>query len=91
MAEQQFIISNRENDVARITLNRTKHNVLDIAMMKELNRELERIAADETLKCLVITGEGKSFCAGVEVSDHKPEMVDEMVEGQMEWLGGYLG
>ncbi len=79
MAELQFIISKRENDVARITLNRPKHNVLDIAMMKELNSELERIAADDTLKCLVITGEGKSFCAGVEVSDHKPEMVDEMV------------
>ncbi len=75
----KFIKVKIEKQVARITLDRPKHNVLDIEMMKELNGELENIAADNDLKCVVITGEGKSFCAGVEVSDHTPENVDEMV------------
>lgn len=79
MAEAEFIKINIEKQIARITLDRPKHNVLDIAMMKELNLELEKIAADDELKCVVITGEGRSFCAGVEVSDHTPEKVDEMV------------
>jgi cyclohexa-1,5-dienecarbonyl-CoA hydratase len=79
MAEPKFLNIQKDEQVARITLNRPKHNVLDIPMMKELNAALEQIAADDSLKCLVITGEGRSFCAGVEVSDHKPEMVDEMV------------
>jgi cyclohexa-1,5-dienecarbonyl-CoA hydratase len=48
-------------------------------MMNELNAELAAIAADDALKCVIITGEGRSFCAGVEVADHKPGMVDEMV------------
>jgi cyclohexa-1,5-dienecarbonyl-CoA hydratase len=79
MAESQFIIIEKDDQVARITLNRPKHNVLNIPMMNELNAELLAIAADESLKCLVITGEGRSFCAGVEVGDHKPDQVDEMV------------
>jgi len=79
MAEAEFIKINIEKQIARITLDRPKHNVLDIAMMKELNLELEKIAADDELKCVVITGEGRSFCAGVEVSDHTPEKVDDMV------------
>jgi cyclohexa-1,5-dienecarbonyl-CoA hydratase len=79
MAASEFLIITKDDQVARITLNRPKHNVLNIPMMKDLNAELEAIAADDTLKCLVITGEGPSFCAGVEVGDHKPEQVDEMV------------
>jgi cyclohexa-1,5-dienecarbonyl-CoA hydratase len=65
--------------VARITFDRPKHNVLNIEMMNELNAELESLIADNDLKCLVLLGQGPSWCAGVEVSDHKPEMVDEMI------------
>lgn len=79
MAEPRFLQIEKDDQVARITLDRPKHNVLDIPMMNELNAELEKIAADDTLKCLVITGAGRSFCAGVEVADHKPEQVDMMV------------
>ena len=79
MAASDFLIIERDEQVARITLNRPKHNVLNIPMMNDLNAELASIAADDGLKCLVITGEGRSFCAGVEVADHKPEQVDEMV------------
>ncbi|MEN8212709.1 MAG: enoyl-CoA hydratase/isomerase family protein [Thermodesulfobacteriota bacterium] len=75
----EFIKIENDGQVAKITLDRPKHNVLDIPMMNELNAELEKIAADESLKCVVLTGEGRSFCAGVEVGDHKPEQVDEMV------------
>ncbi|WP_299982021.1 enoyl-CoA hydratase/isomerase family protein [Desulfobacula sp.] len=79
MAESKFIKIENDGQVARIILDRPKHNVLDIPMMNELNTELEKIAADDELKCVVITGEGRSFCAGVEVGDHKPDNVDAMV------------
>ncbi len=79
MAESEFLIIEKDDQVARITLNRPKHNVLNIPMMKDLNDQLAAIAADDTLKCVVITGQGKSFCAGVEVADHAPCNVDEMV------------
>lgn len=79
MAEPKFLKTENDGQVAKIILDRPKHNVLDIPMMEELNTELEKIAADDELKCVVITGEGKSFCAGVEVADHKPDNVDAMV------------
>ena len=79
MADPKFLKVENDGQVAKITLDRPKHNVLDIPMMDELNGELEKIAADDDLKCLVITGQGKSFCAGVEVADHKPDNVDAMV------------
>ncbi len=79
MAASDFLIIERDEQVAKITLNRPKHNVLNIPMMNDLNEVLAEIAADEGLKCLVIAGQGRSFCAGVEVGDHKPEQVDEMV------------
>ena len=69
----------KTDGVARITLARPKHNVLDIEMMTEFNSELDLLNVDAELKCVVILGEGPSWCAGVEVADHKPEMVSEMI------------
>ncbi|MFO7686168.1 MAG: enoyl-CoA hydratase/isomerase family protein [Desulfobacterales bacterium] len=69
----------KTDGVARITLARPKHNVLDVAMMTELNAELDLQRLDAELKCTVILGDGPSWCAGVEVADHKPEKVSEMI------------
>jgi cyclohexa-1,5-dienecarbonyl-CoA hydratase len=80
MSEYQHLKVEKAEGVARITFDRPKHNVLDIEMMNELNTELEALAGDDQLKCLVIKGAGNSFCAGVEVSDHRPEMAPKMIE-----------
>jgi len=63
---------------AWLTLNRPPLNVLDIAMMRELDAALVRVAADCDL--LVLQGAGpKGFSAGAEVADHVPERVGEML------------
>lgn len=80
MIESEFLKIAKNDHVVRIMLNRPKHNVLNIPMMNQLNSELQAIAADNSLKCLVISGLDKSFCAGVEVGDHKPDNVEEMVK-----------
>ncbi|MEW5909265.1 MAG: enoyl-CoA hydratase/isomerase family protein [Thermodesulfobacteriota bacterium] len=69
----------KSDGIARITLDRPKHNVFDIHMMESLNDQLEILVADEGLKCILIFGNGPSWCAGVEVSDHKPEFVHGMI------------
>jgi cyclohexa-1,5-dienecarbonyl-CoA hydratase len=79
MADLRFLKLDKSGGVARITFCRPKHNVLNIDMMKELIAELEKLKADRDLKCLVIAGEGPSWCAGVEVGDHKPELVGDMI------------
>ncbi len=79
MTEPKHLKIEKSEGVACITFARPKHNVLNIEMMNALNAQLEALIADRDLKCLVICGEGPSWCAGVEVADHKPEMADEMI------------
>ena len=67
------------DNVAQITLNRPKFNMMNIEMMNELNGLLEDLLQDKDLKCVAINAEGKHFCTGVEVADHKPEAVDDMI------------
>lgn len=89
MPELNHLKIEKSDDVARITLARPKHNVLDIEMMNELNGELEELVSDDELKALVIYGDGPSWCAGVEVADHKPEMAADMIatfNRIFEWL-----
>jgi len=79
MSELNFLKFEKADGVARITLNRPKFNMMDIDMMVELNGLLEGFVSDLELKCIVIDAEGKHFCTGVEVADHKPENVDDMI------------
>jgi cyclohexa-1,5-dienecarbonyl-CoA hydratase len=68
--------------VARLTLNKPPFNVLDIAMMREINAALEGLGDDTGVKVLVFeAAEGsKAFSAGVDVSEHTADKVDEMIE-----------
>lgn len=79
MTDSDLIKVKKDGGVAFVTLDRPKHNVLDIGMMNTLNSELEGLIEDKDLKCVIFNANGPSFCAGVEVSDHKPEMVDDMI------------
>jgi cyclohexa-1,5-dienecarbonyl-CoA hydratase len=79
MPALKFLKVETAEAVARITFARPKHNVLNIEMMQELIAELERLKADRGLACIVFSAEGPSWCAGVEVADHKPEQVDAMI------------
>jgi cyclohexa-1,5-dienecarbonyl-CoA hydratase len=68
--------------VAKLTLNKPPLNVLDIAMMREINAALEEVGDDPSVKVLVFeAAEGsKAFSAGVDVSEHTADKVEEMIE-----------
>ncbi len=56
--------------VARLTLNRPDRlNSFTVAMHGEVSEALERIEADSSLRTLLITGAGRGFCAGQDLSD----------------------
>jgi len=77
----QHITFEKQDGVARLTLNKPPLNVLDIAMMRELNIALEGLD-DPGIKVLVFeAAEGsKAFSAGVDVSEHTTDKVEEMIE-----------
>lgn len=64
-----------------IEINRPPHNVLNIKLMAEMARAVETAAEDQTAKALLITAAGnKIFSAGVDVLDHTPDKVVEMID-----------
>ena len=68
--------------VATLSINRPPMNVLDIPTMREMNLVLDDVRQSQnTLRVLVITHKGdKAFSTGVDVRDHTPEKMDEMIE-----------
>jgi enoyl-CoA hydratase/carnithine racemase len=69
-----------QDSVATLTLNRPPLNVLNIEMMDQINSSLLELRGHTELKVLVIRGEGKAFCAGVDVADHTRDKVTRMIQ-----------
>ncbi|MHC4778350.1 MAG: enoyl-CoA hydratase/isomerase family protein [Planctomycetota bacterium] len=69
-----------DDKVARLTLARPPLNVLNIAMMREMNEALDGVVGNGGIRTLVISGEGKCFSSGVDVGEHMGDSVKEMIE-----------
>jgi methylglutaconyl-CoA hydratase len=50
-------------------------NALSSAMVSELNRHLDAATADPGVRCVVLTGEGPSFCAGADLKNRGGDAV----------------
>jgi 2-(1,2-epoxy-1,2-dihydrophenyl)acetyl-CoA isomerase len=56
--------------VATLTLNRPDRlNSFTVAMHGEVRAALDAVEADRSLRCLVLTGAGRGFCAGQDLAD----------------------
>jgi len=56
--------------IARLTLNRPDRlNSFNDAMHAEVRDALERVRADRSVRVLLVTGAGRGFCAGQDLSD----------------------
>ena len=64
--------------MGRITLNRPERlNSFTEAMHAELARALDALEACEGLRGLIVTGAGRGFCAGQDLSERKPPAAGE--------------
>ncbi|MFP3912621.1 MAG: enoyl-CoA hydratase/isomerase family protein [Desulfobacteraceae bacterium] len=63
-----------------ITLNRPPVNILNIAMMDEINRALESWKGQKELKVVLFDAKGKCFSAGVDVGEHMGDLAPKMIE-----------
>jgi cyclohexa-1,5-dienecarbonyl-CoA hydratase len=79
MAGEKYVQVGFGDGLATITLDRPPLNVLNIAMMAELNGVLEPLLADSNVAAIIIRANGKAFSAGVDVSDHTADKVGEMI------------
>lgn len=75
------VITKIEKNICYISLNNPeKHNALDVELMTELVENLTALKNDlGSLKALVLSGKGKSFCAGADLNWMR-EMVNYSLE-----------
>jgi 2-(1,2-epoxy-1,2-dihydrophenyl)acetyl-CoA isomerase len=64
------ILINKADGVAILTLNRPeKYNSFNREMALALQEALDTCETDDAIRCIVITGAGKGFCAGQDLSE----------------------
>ncbi|OBI20884.1 enoyl-CoA hydratase [Mycobacterium sp. E2327] len=69
MSEDRVRVRIADNGVATATMVRAdKHNALDQAMFEALVDAAEKLAGDTSVRAVVLHGEGKSFCSGLDVA-----------------------
>ena len=68
---ETLLLSTRDaRGVVTLTLNRaSQFNALSEALMTELQRELDAIARDESVRVVVLAAAGKAFCAGHDLKE----------------------
>ena len=73
MSDFQVINYAVADSIATITLNRPdKLNAIDPAMVGELNAAMDAAEADDTVRVIVLRGEGRAFSAGFDLSVEDP-------------------
>ena len=68
--EFKTIILSIDSAVATLALNRPERlNALNVAVHAEIREALTQVESNAAIRCLVITGEGRAFCSGQDLTD----------------------
>src|SRR3954462_12468155 len=69
VSEDRIRVRIGPNGIATVTMVRSdKHNALDQAMFEGLMNAAEQVAGDASVRAVVLHGEGKSFCSGLDIA-----------------------
>ncbi len=70
-----ILIETNADGVATLTLNRPdKHNSLSAVMIAELTQAASDLGTDRNVRAVILTGAGKSFCAGGDLDWMRAQM-----------------
>jgi enoyl-CoA hydratase/carnithine racemase len=76
--EQPLVLSMQEGGILTVTLNRgERYNPLSSAMIAELQRQLDSIAKDRSVRVVIVAGEGKGFSAGHDLKEMRAHAGDK--------------
>ncbi len=81
--ELKYVLYEKKEAIATITLNRPeKLNALSRDVLADLLKALEEAERDREVRVVVLTGTGKSFCAGADVTEFtkSPQEVREFID-----------
>jgi cyclohexa-1,5-dienecarbonyl-CoA hydratase len=78
--EFEFVKFSAVGGVARITLNRPEHNLLNEAMLREISDGITYAGEREDVKLLVLDSACKIFCGGIDVGEYTSQRVFQMLD-----------
>jgi cyclohexa-1,5-dienecarbonyl-CoA hydratase len=79
-----------QSGVARMTLNRPDHNLLNENMLRELVDGISLVSEREDVKLIVLDSAAKVFCGGIDIGEYTSERVFQMVNAFHSVFAGML-
>jgi 2-(1,2-epoxy-1,2-dihydrophenyl)acetyl-CoA isomerase len=77
------LLCERTGDVLKVVLNRpAKLNSLSLGLLRDLRHCAEAIGRDRTLRCVLLTGAGRGFCAGADLTGGDTQPAPGQTMGQ---------
>jgi enoyl-CoA hydratase/carnithine racemase len=72
MSETKDLLVEVHEGIAVLTMNRPEvHNAITMSMRMMIGETLDAFNEDDDVRVLILTGAGKSFCAGVDLKERK--------------------
>src|SRR2546426_8887550 len=72
--EFEFVRYRVEGPVARMTLDRPGHNLLNEPMLRELSAGIESLGQKDDVKLVVLDAAGEVFCGGIAIGGDTPPL-----------------
>jgi cyclohexa-1,5-dienecarbonyl-CoA hydratase len=76
----QFVKFRIEDGVARMTLNRPEHNLLNEAMLREIADGITTAGERDDVKLIVLDSACKVFCGGIDIGEYTSQRVFQMLD-----------
>jgi cyclohexa-1,5-dienecarbonyl-CoA hydratase len=78
--EFQFVKVRVDGEVARITLDRPDHNLLNERMLAELAAGINTLGERNEIKLMILDSAGKTFCGGIELGEYTQRRVFQLLD-----------
>jgi methylglutaconyl-CoA hydratase len=79
----ETLVLTKKDDITTVALNRPEvHNAMNEALINELTHCFQHLSVDDSVTTVVLTGNGKSFCAGADLSWMKKMVAYTMEENK---------
>jgi len=80
IADFQFVKVRVEGEVARITLDRPDHNLLNERMLAEVAAGINTLGERNEIKLMILDSAGKTFCGGIEIGEYTQRRVFQLLD-----------
>jgi len=79
-----------DDSVARMTLNRPEHNLLNEAMLREIASGISYAGERDDVKLIVVDSACKVFCGGIDIGEYTSQRVFQMLDAFHAAFAGML-